>query len=93
LKKLCINDIRRLPIIESIIKKCAGFGRTWGKKNGRLYGSHICFINPEEIVLLTQNRNTGELILFNFQRVDKTNLGQEIAAGLAENQIDFKAVL
>jgi len=48
-------------------------------------------INSEEIVLLAQDRITGELKLFNFKRVDQTNLGQEVAKILRENNTGFKA--
>jgi len=91
LKTTCINDIRHWPAISSIIKNCAGFGRTWGRKGSQLHGSHICLINSEEIVLLAQDRITGELKLFNFKRVDQTNLGQEVAKILRENNTGFKA--
>ena len=90
LKKICINTIRRLPGIEAIIKKCAGFGRSWGKKGSLLHGSHIIFINPEEIVLVRQGKiKDSSIILSHFKKTDGTVLGAEVKRELMNQGIEF----
>ncbi len=90
MKKICINNIRNLPSIVAIINSCAGFGRTWGTKGSPLHGSHICFINTEEVVLLIQDKETGKLSFITFKQVDKTNLGESIKAALQKEEISFE---
>ena len=87
---ICINTIRNLSGIKKIISACSAFGRTWGKASSQLHGSHIAFINPDEIVLLVQFKKTGEIILINFRKTEKTELGEEIAAELKKNDIAYK---
>ena len=77
MKKICINTIRRLPGIEEIIKKCAGFGRTWGNKGSPLNGSHIAFINEDEVVIIRQDRSGQEISILEFKK-GETALGKEI---------------
>jgi hypothetical protein len=90
LKKICINTIRRLPGIEKIIGSCAGFGRSWGKKGSPLHGSHIIFINPEEIVLVRQGKiKDSPIILSHFKKTDVTVLGAEVKKELLGQAVKF----
>lgn len=85
----CINIIRNLPGVKEIINSCSAFGRTWGKTGSKLHGSHIAFINPEEIVLLIQDKKSGDIRFINFVKVEQTLLGNEIAAELDKNKIAY----
>jgi len=89
--KTCINNIRRLPGIERIIASCAGFGRSWGRKGSALHGSHIVFINPEEIVLVVQGKaKDSQIILSHFVKVTRTKLGDNIINELTQQGIEFR---
>jgi len=90
LKKICINTVRRLPGIEEIIKNCAGFGRSWGRKGSPLHGSHIIFINPDEIVLIRQGKGKdSEIFLSHFKRSAETILGGKIKQELMRQGVEF----
>ncbi|MCX6798020.1 MAG: hypothetical protein NTX66_02280 [Candidatus Falkowbacteria bacterium] len=85
----CINTIRNLSGIKEIINACSAFGRTWGKASSDLYGSHIAFINSEEIVLLVQDKKSGAIRLLNFSKTVETKLGEKIVAELEMNEIVY----
>lgn len=88
--KICINTVRRLPGIECIIKSCAGFGRSWGKKGSSLHGSHIIFINSEEIVLVCQGKSKDSPILLNhFKKSSGSDLGAKIKQELDSQKVEF----
>jgi len=91
-KYQCINQIRRLPEIEEIIKECEGFGRTWGKKHGSIFhGSHIIFITNKEIIILCQKRGKDKKIyLIDFSKNGEKDLFNKISQALIKNNVDFQ---
>lgn len=86
---LCINTIRNLPGIGRIIAACSAFGRTWGRQGSPLHGSHIAFINQDEVVLLVQAKKTKEILLLEFKKAGRSGLGDEISAELDRNGVAY----
>jgi hypothetical protein len=91
-KNVCINEVRNFPEIKEILKKCDGFGRSWGRKGSCFYGSHIVFIKGRTIVLVHQSREKGsKLHIANFTAESETSpdsaLKNEIIAALAKYEI------
>lgn len=76
-----INDIRNLPEIQSIIKECEGFGRTWGTQGSSFHGSHITFITQEAVVVLCQGKK---------QENYKFTIANFIAEKSAQPQVTLK---
>jgi len=89
LKNTCINTIRNLPAIKKIIAACAGFGRTWGRKGSPLHGSHIAFITESNIILMVQDKKSGQISILNYAKSAPGELANTIAAELEENHIAF----
>jgi hypothetical protein len=85
-----INIIRNLPGIKGIINSCAAFGRTWGRRSSELHGSHIAFVNPDELVLVIEDKKSHEIKIINFIHAGKTRLGEKIINELKSQGITFE---
>jgi len=93
--KADINEVGLLPGMKIIRKNSGGFGRTHGLTRGsdKLSGSHLTFINPDELVIVRQERNTNNLFILQYKKATETLLGIIVREILTEKDIPFREPL
>ncbi len=82
-----INDVRKT--LDQVWLNVQAKGRCWGKQNtiNPLAGSHITFLDQNEVVTIHPKDNNFEI--FEYKRTEGTTLGAEIKQILKKNNIRF----